>query len=198
MDDVDGAMRVASLLFESGYQPCDLLFSCTDEKAHHELSSKGIPSVLSATRGAELPGANRKGSALSSGRAARHRCDDLLQNGGGARRTTLISAAPIQMAVAKCVESSEKLNLVVTLLRNGHSVCYIDVASVFLYQDPLLHINPLPQTLIAARDFSLFVARPGTSTGGITAQLFEKMQREFEAGYVGSNVCFFLFFFTAA
>ena len=35
------------------------------------------------------------------------------------------------------------------------------------------------QALIAARDFGLFVARP---SGGLAAQLFDRMLREFEAG----------------
>lgn len=70
--------------------------------------------------------------------------------------------------------------MVANLLRSQHAVVAVDLSGVFFYQDPLLYVNPLPQALLAARDFSFFVVRPHQ---GLTAQLFDRMLKEYHQGY---------------
>lgn len=118
----------------------------------------------------------------------RHACDDIARDArreagkqaGVDRKTVLTVHLPSASETRKCVIASERMAMVANLLRSQLAVVAVDLSGVFFYQDPLLYVNPLPQALIAARDFSFFVVRPHQ---GLTAQLFDRMLKEYQKGY---------------
>jgi hypothetical protein len=198
------AVRLARMLMASGYAACDFHFVCVDDGCYKELMGQGLPVVLASDSSRTLRYTNLEGAPrlfdrlLSAGftftnsvRAScscRHACDGIARDArreagkqaGVDKKAIPTVHVPSAAETRKCVVASERMAMVATLLRNGHAVCAIDLASVFLFQDPLLHVNPLPQALVAARDFALFVVRPAQ---GLTAQLFDRMLKEYQAGY---------------